>query len=175
MKTAYEILERLMANKQSVLEAWKDKPFEKMKLIFMTEKGDIAEDFLAELLTTHDYDEVKVEKERRGDYDVSLGDSVFFEVKAATQDTNGNFQFNDIRYDTKSTHLFCLGITPDNLYYLLINKTELHSDKYNMVSMSRGSNSSFKLLRRIAQMNEFENFKGDVEKAIKETSSKGAK
>ena len=169
MKTAYDILRELMAHKKSVISVWEGMPFEKIKLMSTTEKGDIAEDFLAQLLQIHGYVDVEVKKGRRGHYDVVLNNSVFFEVKAATQDTNGNFQFNGIRYDRDYTHLFCLGITPDKLYYLIVNKIDLMKKKYRMVSMAKGSNATFKLSRRIAQMGEFENFEAGVETAINET------
>ena len=169
MTVAYEILHRLMTQRQSAMDAWRGKSFEKMKLISATEKGDIAEDFLAEILKAHSYQNVEVKKGRRGHYDVSLDKKVFFEVKAATLDISKGFQFNGVRYDTKYTHLFCLGVTPDNLYYLIVNKAELINGTYHLVSMTRGANATFKLSRRLNQLHEFGMFVEHVDKAVKET------
>ncbi len=91
---------------------------------------------------------------------------MFFEVKTATQDTNNNFQFNGIRYDTNYTHLFCLGISPDNIYYLIVEKEALGKDNHKMVSMAKGSNASFKLTKTIENLNSFSKFSDNIEKIL---------
>lgn len=109
-------------------------------------------------------------KGRRGSYDVSLRHDrkeVLFEVKVATQNINRSFQFNGIRYDRQYTHLFCLGITPSSIHYLIVSRQQVGMKDYKMVSMAKGSNATFKLSRRIEQMKEFENFAEDVRAMLK--------
>jgi len=67
-----------------------------------------------------------------------------FEVKVATQDVNGKFQFNGVRDDTVYSHLFCLGISPDDLHFLYIPKRVLR-ERYNLVPMTKGTNATFKV------------------------------
>ena len=121
---AHDIFQGLLEKKPSIYEQiWKGRPFEKTKYIATTEKGDLGEDFLECMLRYLGYSEVHTKKGRRGQYDVSIKSgkkSIFFEVKVASQDTNDNFQFNGIRYDTNYSLLFCLGITPNTLAYLII-------------------------------------------------------
>ena len=58
---------------------------------------------------------------------------VKFEVKLGSLDINGYHQFNGIRHDTGFTHLFLLGVSPDELKYEILAKRDL--DNYNLVRM----------------------------------------
>ena len=167
MKNPGETLLRLLNEKDDVFtREWKGKIFEKIKVISTTEKGDIGEDFLAELLKSIGCKHVEIIKGRRGHYDVSFVEDggksavVKFEVKVATRDTNDSFQFNGIRYETRYTHLFCLGVTPEEVYYLIVPKQNL--DNYNLVPMARGTNATFKLTRTVQDMKHFDSFEDDI-------------
>lgn len=140
-------------------QEWKGK-FKALKLASATEKGDMGEDFLAQLARECGY-EVDVVKGRRGQFDVGVkrgGQKLLFEVKVATMDVNGSFQFNGVRYDTKYTHLFCLGISPEKIGFLIVPKQVLGDKGNPMVSMAKGSNASFKLTKREVQLLSFEMF-----------------
>lgn len=169
--TTKNILMDLLKQKVSVYDkTWKGKPFEKARVFTTTEKGDVGEDFLAKMLVHFGYKNVEVVKGRRGHYDVSVNDAkkkILFEVKVATQDTKDQFQFNGIRYDTKYTHLFCLGITPEQAYYLIVEKRLLGEEGYGMTSMARGSNATFKLTRTIKQLKPLNDLEQDLKKIIK--------
>ena len=71
------------------------------------------------------------------------------EVKCATEDVNGSFQFNGLRTDSHYTHCFLLGVAPNTLYFRFVQKKELDGPLYPLVSMQAGANASFKLTRRI--------------------------
>ena len=96
---------------------------------------------------------------------------MFFEVKVASQDTNGNFQFNGIRYDTNYSHLFCLGITPSDLAYRIVQKGQIGSGNYKMVTMAKGSNATFKLTRTLEQLKSFDAFDTDIKNLLEESNS----
>ena len=170
---AYSIFQDLLEKTPSIYEQiWKGKPFEKIKYIATTEKGDLGEDFLECMLRHLGYSEVHTKKGRRGQYDVSIKSvkkSMFFEVKVASQDTNDNFQFNGIRYDTNYSHLFCLGITPSTLAYLIVKKGQIGSENYKMVTMAKGSNATFKLTRTLEQLKSFEDFDTDIKNFLEES------
>lgn len=172
---AHDIFQDLLEKKPSIYEqVWKGRPFEKIKYIATTEKGDLGEDFLERMLRHLGYSEVHTKKGRRGQYDVSIKSgkrSMFFEVKVASQDTNDNFQFNGIRYDTNYSHLFCLGITPDTLAYLIIKKGQIGSGNYKMVTMAKGSNATFKLTRTLEQLKSFDAFDADIKNFLEESDS----
>ena len=137
-----------------------------MKKISATKKGNIAEDFLEKTLRFIGYQNIEVKKGRRGDWDVSLENKVFFEVKIATEDIHSSFQFNGIRYDTQYTHLFCLGITPNDIKYLIVEKKLLGLCPYKLVSMAKGSNSAFKLTQKLENLKKFAEFSDNIKRII---------
>ncbi len=153
---AEKILLELIESRKFIYEKeWLEHKFGKLKLASSTEKGDIGEDFLKSLLEKIGYKDIEVVKGRRGHYDVSVGETIFFEVKVATQDINKSFQFNGIRYDTNYTHLFCLGIMPDKIKYLIVAKKTLMDSEHTLTSMARGSNASFKLTKNENDLKDF--------------------
>ncbi len=109
------------------------------------------------------YESVTVIKGRRGHYDIAIKweeKECLIEVKVATIDVHSNFQFNGVSYDTKYTHLFCLGISPNSIGYLIIPKNEL--DNHSLVSMAKGSNATFKITKKETLLRSFDLFESDV-------------
>lgn len=144
---------------------WVGKKFGSLKLASSTEKGNIGEDFLAALLREMGRVDVEVVKGRRGEYDVGVG-AVKFEVKVATLDVHGSFQFNGVRYDTKYTHLFFLGVLPESLRYEIVAKQTLGDGGYTMVAMAKGTNSSFKVTLPEKRMKSFDRFEAEVRRLL---------
>jgi len=149
---------------------WVDKKFEVLKFATPTEKGDICENFLAELLRECGYKDTNILEGRRGDYDISAtidGKKIKFEVKGATQDKNGNFQFNGIRHKTQYTHLFCLGIRPDTIDFLIIQKQDIGRPPHKLAPMVSSTNSSFKLTKKPDDLISFDKFQDEIVKQVK--------
>ena len=152
--------------KQFAIQQWLNKRFLIFKIISTTEKGDIGEDFLASLLEDLGYTDVQVIKSRRGIYDVSLkhnGKTILFEVKVATQDVHGAFQFNGVRLDRQYTHLFCLGISPAKIGYLIVARPDLMTPQNHLVSMAKDSNATFKLTKHANKLKSFDDFAQEIE------------
>ena len=175
-KVAEKELLKLIKSKNLIYKTWLGKKFEAMKLSATTEKGNLAENFLAELMRSLGYSDVEVKPGRRGDYDVRVGigtNEARLEVKLATQDTTNNFQFNGIRYDTDYTHLFCLGVTRSTIRYMIIPKEWLTTKKkeYHLVAMARSTNATFKLTRSFSDMLGFDKFESDVRELIEKPIS----
>ncbi len=167
---AESLLLEQIKDKEFSFDKWKEMKFEKFKFMSPTEKGDKGEDFLSNLLKEIGYTDVEVVKGRRGQYDVKLfhkGKEIKFEVKVATQDVGSNFQFNGIRFDTKYTHLFCIGILPTKIKYIIVPKEWLNNrDDFRVVPMQKNSNSTFKLTKSVNQLSDFENFEEDIVQII---------
>ena len=166
-KTAEQKLCGLIESRRFRYQDWMEKRFACLKFASSTEKGDIGEDFLADLLRAIGYSEVEVVENRRGPYDVGVRNAdndIKFEVKVATQDIHNSFQFNGIRYDTQYTHLFCLGISRIAIKYLLVPKTHLLDNRYGhvLVSMQKGANATFKLTKRENQLTGFDEFGTEI-------------
>jgi len=143
-----EPLEMLIkiAKEKHIDKKWVDKPLYLIKILANTSKGDLVEDFVTEYSNSLGFTAIK-NPTRQGDYDVKINNQKF-EVKMATEDVSGNFQFNHIRLDYKYDWLLCIGVTPSEILFQMYSKADLATSKAgNLVSMGRGQNSSFKLTK----------------------------
>ena len=168
-ENAENLLLKIVETRKFSGKIWEGSKFELFKTMPTTNKGDIGEDFLAALLENNKCSDVEVVKGRRGHYDVKAtynGKVATFEVKVATQDTNGSFQFNGVRYDTQYTHLFCLAISPNSIGFLLIRKDEVGKPPHNMVAMARNTNAAFKLTKRESDLSSFSQFSTALKEAF---------
>ncbi|HRN50138.1 MAG TPA: hypothetical protein PLC52_05000 [Anaerolineales bacterium] len=76
-----------------------------------------------------------------------------FELKTATEDVSGSFQFNHIRYHRPYDAVLCLGVTPNNLYFGVWSKAEITTGKAGrLVSMEKGGNASHKLTKKLSSL-----------------------
>lgn len=149
---------------------WEGSRYEEVKKIPSTTKGNMAEDLLVRAIREAGYTNVEVKRGRRGDWDVKVenaGKTMKFESKIATQDTSGKHQFNGIRHDTDYTHLFLLGVRPNEILYKIIAKRD--RDEYTLTPMRQSTNSDFKITlpnhKKDQSLNSFDEFEGEV-KAI---------
>lgn len=125
---------------------WSGKPHEAFKHLGNTSKGDAGQEFITRYAKELGF--AADNKGRTGDIDVEI-ENKKFEVKLASEDTAGSFQFNHIRLDYKYDFLLCLGVTPTELLFKIWTKADVTTDKAgNLVSMGRGQNSSFKLTKK---------------------------
>lgn len=136
---------------------WAKGRFVAIKALSSTEKGNIAEAFVVWLAQRHGLKAAPHES-KRGEYDVMVSDKKL-EVKMASEDVSGNFQFNGIRYDTRYDFLCVLGVSPDAVMFNVYTRAELLN--MTLVSMQKGANASYKLTRKkseLRDLSEFPNF-----------------
>ena len=50
---------------------------------------------------------------------------ISFELKTATEDVHGNFQFNHIRHHRVYDAVLCVGISPDAIYFYAWSKADV--------------------------------------------------
>ena len=135
-----------IAKEKTKLGKWDNQPFQLIKVMPNTIKGDLAEIFVNEYSKELGF-EVDERVSRLGDYDARIN-GMTFEVKMATEDISGNFQFNHIRYDYEYEWILCLGVTPDTILFDIWSKADLATGKAGkLVTMGRGQNASFKLTK----------------------------
>lgn len=155
---AYQRLEGIILECLPDESQWARKRFAIIKDLPSTNKGNVAELFLKWLAE----ETLRVEAEllvgQRGHYDVVVRSDPEqrVEAKCATQDVNGSFQFNGIRYDRRYTLLFVLGIAPASAHVGLWTKAEV--GELPMAPMSKGANASFKLTRRPQELYSIEDW-----------------
>ena len=130
---------------------WTGAPLEAFRRVANTNRGDIGEEFLRRFL------------EQRGiaaalsDTRVSRSDMQVagrhFEVKTASEDTGGSFQFNHIRLDRRYDYLLCLAVRPASILFNAWSKGELSEGRAgHLVRMAEGQSVTFKLTKRPAGM-----------------------
>jgi len=147
-----------IAKEKTVPGKWDNQPLLLIKIMANSTKGDLGELFITRYCKALGMT-VADKASRLGDYDVKInGDE--FEVKMATEDINGNFQFNHIRYDYDYDWILCLGVAPAEIVFDIFSKSDLVTKKAGkLVSMGRGQNSSFKLTKRKSTLHPIEKFK----------------
>lgn len=133
---------------------WIGKPHETFKSLPNSSKGDAGEEFIRRYAMELGFTAEKIK--RLGDWDLVIQGKKF-EIKLATEDVSGSFQFNHIRYDSKYHYLLCLGITPDNLRFGVWTKADVATGNAgNLVSMGKNQNSSFKLTKKASNLQDIE-------------------
>ena len=152
MLDATTILRDVLARYQDA-DKWVGQPFEHIKRLSNTKVGDVGQDFVEELCRELGFDcdfpvDRRGRRARQNPWDVRI-EEVDFELKTATEDVNGAFQFNHIRYHRPYDAVLCIGISPDAIYMGAWSKADIVTGKAgNLVTMERGANASFKLTKR---------------------------
>jgi hypothetical protein len=110
----------------------------------------------------------KGRRSNQSPWDIKIA-NIEFELKTATEDVNGNFQFNHVRYHRPYQALLCLGVSPANLYFGVWSKGDVATGKAGrLVSMEKGANASYKLRKTPAQLHEINQFKFLIDKFTEE-------
>lgn len=158
-------MEALMKSRSYSMDKWKGARFQRLKESSPTDKGNLAEDLLCAILNKLGYWDVEGIQSRRGDWDVTLcnGETeIRFEVKVATQDISTKHQFNGVREDRDYTHLFLLGVMPNDLKYEILAKNQLRTGKYHLTLLARGTGGNHKLTRPSNDLKSFDEFATDI-------------
>jgi len=148
---------REVIDEKKIDKKWASKPHEAFKNLPNSSKGDAGEEFIKRYCKSLGF---KVDKiSRIGDWDLEIKGKKF-EIKLASEDTTGSFQFNHIRYDSKYHYLLCLGVTPNNLIFDIWSKADVATGEAgSLVSMGKNQNSSFKLTKKLKELKPINEFK----------------
>lgn len=132
---------------------WLNAPYGKIKQLSNTHIGDVEQDFIARLCDELGY-RCEFPLNRRGararqnPWDMKINETTF-EVKTATEDVSGSFQFNHIRYHRSYDAVLCLGIAPDAILFDAWSKADVATGRAgSLVTMDRGSSATWKLTKR---------------------------
>ena len=100
---------------------------------------------------------------KQSPWDIQIN-GVKFELKTASEDVSGSFQFNHIRYHRPYQGVICLGISPDQIYFYIWSKAEIVTGKAgSLVSMEKGANASYKLTKKPATLLPIKEFQNTLE------------
>ena len=91
-------------------------PFERIKRLSNTKVGDVGQDFVERLCASLGYRcefprNQKGTRSRTESWDIRI-EGTTFELKTATEDVSGAFQFNHIRYHRRYDALLCIRHQP---------------------------------------------------------------
>ena len=159
----FSVMDDLIAGRSYSITNWIGSRYELLRVSSPSDKGNLGEDLIHNILHEIGYMLSNINSNRKGDWDIITpnGNLVAkFEVKVATLDTNDSHQFNGIRYDAKYTHLFLLGVSPNELKYKIVAKIDLN--KFSLVSTQKGANAAFKLTMRTNELNSFNDFETEM-------------
>lgn len=136
---------------------WDGSPFEAIKRVSNTKVGGIGQDFLEDFATLSGIStkfpvNAKNQRAKQSSWDIEL-DGIKFELKTATEDTTGKFQFNHIRYHRSYDAVVCIGISPTEIFFGMWTKADIVTGKAGaLVSMEKGANASYKLTKSPKQL-----------------------
>ena len=134
---------------------WTGAPLEAFRRVANTNRGDIGEEFVLRYLQQHGIRAVKAGSRIQSADMQILGKR--FEIKTASEDTGGSFQFNHVRLDRRYDYLFCLGVRPDQIMFNAWSKGSVSEGKAgNLVRMAEGQSVTFKLTKKPADMRRIE-------------------
>jgi len=142
---------------------WNTGDFKDIKLLANTKVGDVGEAFIVrlceELNINYEFPlNKRGEHARTSPWDIRIN-GITFELKTATEDVHGSFQFNHIRYHRQYEAVLCLGVSPNSLQFDLWTKAGIVTGKAgNLVSMEKGANASYKLTKRKNQLFDISDF-----------------
>lgn len=151
----YLFLEALKKNVNN--PKWNAGDFIGIKIVANTKVGSIGQDFIEGLcnaLSIQCSFPLRKDNTRmtQSPWDIEIF-GIKYELKTATEDTNGSFQFNHLRYHRPYDAVLCLGVTPNELFFGLWSKADVVTGKAgNLVSMEKGANASYKLTKKPSQL-----------------------
>ncbi len=138
---------------------WTGAPLESFRRVANTNRGDIGEDFVRRYLANFG-----IVADRAGSRvsaaDLKIGGKLF-EVKTASEDQGGSFQFNHVRLDRTYDYLLCLGIRPNSILFDAWRKGAVSEGSAGtLVRMAEGQSVTFKLTKKPATMRKIEELPG---------------
>jgi hypothetical protein len=131
---------------------WDSGVFKGIKTISNTKVGTVGQDFIEQLCLHLNIDHSfplnsSGARATQSPWDIKIN-NITFELKTATEDTNGKFQFNHIRYHRSYDALMCLGISPERIFFKMWTKAQVTTGRAGrLVSMESGANASYKLTK----------------------------
>lgn len=155
------------AQKQTAEDKWhQGGKFSGIKPLSSGDKGKITETFAIYLGKCAGYKSYRNPQER-DDYDIVIGGRTF-EIKCATEDVHGSFQFNGISHSKKYDFLLVIGVSPDAVAFNIYPKAE--AVRRTTTSMSKTSkkdeNTVYKFTHKPTDLHPIEDFGTILKKCL---------
>ena len=152
-------------------DKWKGAPFEHIKRISNTLVGSVGLDFVERLCDECGFkyefpSNAKGERSKNSPWDIRI-EGVEFELKTASEDAGGSFQFNHIRYHREYDAVLCVGVSPEVIRFGVWSKADIATGRAGtLVSMEKGANASYKLTKKPGDLIYIDQFQGVMTKFL---------
>ena len=144
---------------------WVNAPLGDIKSLSNTHIGDIGQNFVEEWCRQLELS-WESSGSRQSAWDARI-EGITFEVKTATEDISGNFQFNHIRHHREYQAVLCLGIAPDTVLFDAWRKGDVSEGKAgHLVTMDRGSSATFKLTKKRSDLRQVSEFSERISEIV---------
>lgn len=153
-----------IVNKHKNHTKWDSGDFIGIKSISNTNVGSVGQEFIESICEHLEIPfnfpiNKNSSRASQSPWDIKIN-NVTFELKTATEDTNGKFQFNHLRYHREYEAVLCLGVSPNEIHFNLWTKADVVTGKAGkLVSMEKSANASYKLTKSKKDLLEIEEFK----------------
>ena len=147
---------------------WSGSKYDLIKKAPVTTKGKFGEKVTSAYLNCINY-KSKIVNGGIGDFDILLeapNAILKIEHKLATEDVHNSFQFNAIKKDIAYDYVFCLGVSPNDLWFRI--RSREWCEQNLTTNMSRDVIGGFKYTERRNRMIPLteENMKREIEKIV---------
>ena len=146
MLDAIELMKKIIGG-YSNHPKWLNAPLGGIKTLSNTHVGKVGEDFIKLWCHAHNLS-WSLPSSTQSPWDIRI-ESITFEIKSATEDGNGRFQFNHIRRHREYGGLICLGVAPDEIRFDAWGKGTVVEDRAGrLATMDKESAATFKLTKK---------------------------
>ena len=145
---------------------WVNAPLGDIKILSNTHVGEAGQDFIKQWCQAQNLAWEPPESSQ-SPWDIRI-ESISFEIKTATEDTSGKFQFNHIRHHRDYQALLVLGIAPDEILFNVWRKGDVAEGKAGrLATMDKNSSATFKLTKKPAELLPITKFGDRINEIIK--------
>ncbi len=95
---------------------------------------------------------------KQNPWDIQIN-GVQLELKTATEDVSGSFQFNHIKYHRPYHGVMCIGVAPHEIFFNVWSKADISTGAAGtLVSMEKNANASYKLTKKPKGLHPIDDF-----------------
>lgn len=167
-------MEQIISEESEILKLrnqtkWTNSKYEFVKTSSKTPQGDFGEAVTSKMLKVIGL-QADIVNHGIGTFDILItmrnGFVIKIEHKLATEDTNCCYQFNGIKKDIDYDFVFCMGVSPTDMFFSILTKD---SAQYLTTTMAKNVAGTYKYTVPAKKMIPYtvENFKREIENLVK--------
>lgn len=177
MRTIDEVVAPLLEKLENTVESenkWHGSKHEIVNKAPNSTKGTFGENFTSDMIENICGVKSNIINGGIGDFDILTETGIKIEHKLATEDTNGKFQFNSLKKDADYDYAFCLGVSPNDMWFMVVPKDEIKklttsmnpgTEVYKLTGSKKTVKSNTVTTREMFPLTP-ENFKREVSKIV---------